>query len=83
MKKKTYTIEADNETLLMFERLMAWLHWNGRWGHSGKVAMPFDGDGDSGFTVDQEVADMHREYVRKMNPGKDIEIVYADEYRQV
>ena len=78
---KTYTIVADEETLLMFERLMAWLHWNSRWGHSGKVGMPHDGDGDSRFTVSEEVADKHREYVKGMDSqaGRDVEIVYADE----
>ncbi len=83
MKTKQYTITADNETLLMFERLMSWLHWNGRWGHSGTVGMPFDGDGNSGFTVDSDIAAAHREYVQSMNPGKDVEIIYSDDYIQV
>jgi len=75
---RTYTVVGSKETLLMLERLLSWLHWNGRWGHSGKVAMPFDGDGNNEFTVNEAVADRHKDYIRDMDSGKDVEVVYAD-----
>ena len=75
---KTYTVVASKETLLMLERLLSWLHWNGRWGHSGTVAMPFDGDGNNQFSVSNDIAEKHKDYIRDMDSGKTVEIVYAD-----
>ena len=52
--KKTYEIEAPEYIHIRFERLLAMLHWNGRFGHSGLFAMPLDGDGADKITVDPE-----------------------------
>lgn len=48
---RSYNITSSPGILNRFERLLAMLHWNGRWGHSGIFGMSLDGDGDDGMTV--------------------------------
>ena len=49
--KKTFEIEADEETMERFERFLALLHYNSRFGHSSCFAMELDGDGWGKFTA--------------------------------
>lgn len=49
--KKTFEIEATEEVMERFEKLLAMFHFNSRWGHSALFGMYLDGDGDDMFTV--------------------------------
>ena len=49
--RKVFEVEADAETMKTFERFLALLHYNSRFGHSATFAMGLDGDGWDKFTV--------------------------------
>lgn len=76
---KTFTVTAGKETMLKIERLLSWMHWNTRWGHSGTVAMDVDGDGDEKVDVSGVDTGAHRDYVSKMAERKRyVESIFAD-----
>ena len=48
---RTFKITTSPEVMRRFERFLAFLHWNSRYGHSGIFAMSLDGDGAERFTA--------------------------------
>lgn len=67
--KRTFTVEADPETLRKVESMLALMHFN--CGHSHSFGMHFDGDGPFSLKVlsvdnEQEFSDFHRPSVRKV-----------------
>lgn len=75
----TLTIEATTDVMLRFKRLLAWLHFNSGWGHSGTVAMSLDGDGwDKLRIISGYNPQEHSEYVsHKMIRDKNMRVEYA------
>lgn len=73
---KTYVLKGTPEILERIERLLSWFSLNGSWGHSGTVAMGFDGDGSdrldivSGFTPGD-----HKEEVESLNNKSPVEML--------
>lgn len=51
---KTFTITTSPDVMKRFERFLALLHWNSRFGHSSIFAMPLDGDGWDKVTISPE-----------------------------
>jgi len=66
MEKITVTIETDSITMLKIKRLLAWLHIMGRWGHSGRVAIALDGDGDEQVTINGIDISEHTDYLNTL-----------------
>lgn len=70
--KKTFTIEATEDTMQKFLRFLAFMHFNG--GHSGLFAMSFDGDGHEILKVKGGLPDKLRFGNRISNSGATVEI---------
>lgn len=72
------TIRGDEESMLRLKRLLAWLHWNSRWGHSGTVAMSLDGDGWDKIEIDGIDLTPYKSYVdKRMVHEKQMRVEYA------
>lgn len=72
------TIRGDAESMLRLKRLLAWLDYNSKWGHSGTVAMSLDGDGWDKIEVDGIDLSPHKEYVgKRMIHEKQMRVEYA------
>ena len=83
MKEKetiTITIETTSDVMLRIKRLLAWLHFNSSWGHSGTVAMSLDGDGWDKVKISGLDFSEYKDYVHhKMMRTKDMKVEYAGE----
>jgi len=78
--KKTFEIEASEEVMDTFERFLALLHYNSRFGHSALFGMYLDGDGNGRFTV-RNIDEKLRHGVSAIgNVGYDIEIANSRGY---
>ena len=48
---KEFTITTTKNVMKRFERFLAMIHHNSKFGHSGLFAMPVDGDGSDDITI--------------------------------
>ncbi len=76
---KTFTITTSPSVMKCFERFLALLHWNSRFGHSSIFAMPLDGDGSDKVTVNPE-PEHSTEVDLLAGVGLDIEIARENSY---
>jgi len=77
---KTFEIEASKEVMERFEKLLAMLHYNSRFGHSSLFGMFLDGDGDDKFTV-ENIDENRRFGVNAIGAvGYDVEIANSLNY---
>lgn len=78
--KKTYEIEASPDVIARFERFLALLHYNSRFGHSAYFGMPLDGDGSDTFTVDVDLSKYINEVDLIGGVGYNFEIALDNTY---
>lgn len=74
---KIFTITATPDTMLRFERFMAFFHFNG--GHSGLFGMCFDGDGHERFKCDPPPDKCKDHWI--INTGQELEIAGDTDYK--
>ena len=78
---KTFEIEVEGKELITrFERFLALLHYNGRFGHSALFGMFLDGDGDEKLTVKNLDESLSREVNLIGGVGYDVEIANYSNY---
>jgi hypothetical protein len=64
--KRTYNIEAEPDVLARFEKLLSYIQWCSRVGHSCDVRFSIDGDGADRFAVRQQLPKVSEEDGLKM-----------------
>jgi len=78
--KRIFEIEASEEVMETFERFLALLHYNSRFGHSALFGMFLDGDGNGRFTVKNDLFKYRHGVSAVGNIGYTAEIANSEGY---